>query len=255
MESGLRRLRDGDDGLLYGDVDRGHGPDPSGDQAGRGQVLQRPLDDLQQAGIVIGPGVSTGEFNRTRSPGEGARSLGWGFSDKSSRSQPQPGAKSPAPQKSSFAVLHDGDQAAAGTVVVFRETSADLTADAQQQLKLLVPTLRGKRDKIEIRGHTTRRPLPPDSPFRDAWQLSYARCQATLKFLEQQGIEPDRMRLSQAGPYEPHTLKIQAEEQAQNSRVEIYVLAEVVDDLIGTREERAARFKTPGLFHDSGGDR
>ena len=103
------------------------------------------------------------------------------------------------------------------------------------------------------RGHATHRPLPADSPYRDAWQLSYARCQATLKFLEKAGIEPDRMRLSQAGPYEPHTLKVQAEEQAQNSRVEIYVLAEVVDDLIGTREERDARFKTPGVPHGSNG--
>jgi len=210
-----------------------------------------PLMTSSKPGSSSVPGSAQGEFDRTRSPGEGGRSLSWGFTEKSRKAPPQEAVKSPTPQKSNFAVLHDGDQSAAGTVLMFPELSADLTADAQRQLKLLVPTLRGKRNKIEIRGHATRRPLPPDSPFRDAWQLSYERCQATRKFLEREGIEADRMRLSQAGPYEPHTLKILVDQQAQNSRVEIYVLSEVVDDLIGTREERAARFKTPGQSREN----
>jgi chemotaxis protein MotB len=130
-------------------------------------------------------------------------------------------------------------------VVLFDEQSAELSDAAKERLKSLAPLLAGKRNKIELRGHATRRPLPAGSPFQDAWHLSYARCQAVGKYLESQGIEPERIRLSQAGPFEPKTIRAEAESQAENSRVEIYVLAEFVEDLVGTPEERALRLKTP----------
>jgi len=132
-----------------------------------------------------------------------------------------------------------------GTVLLFPENSADLTAEARKQLERLTPLVRGKRNKLEVRGHATRRPLPPNSPYHDAWQLCYARCLATMKCLEQQGVEPERIRLSQAGPYEPQTIDEDIANQRQNARVEVYVLGEFVDDYMGTREERAKRFNSP----------
>ena len=141
--------------------------------------------------------------------------------------------------------LHNGDRQIKGGVIRFPELSAELTPAAQDELRRLVPGIRGKRNKIELRGHTTRRPLPADSPFKDAWQLSYARCLATQKFLEQEGIEPDRIRMSQAGQFEPQTILEEPGQQALNSRVEIYVLPESVEDLVGTKEERAKRVWKP----------
>lgn len=143
--------------------------------------------------------------------------------------------------KPQLLVLHDGDKSTLGAMIVFNEDSADLDNTGKDQLRELVPMLLGKPNKIEVRGHSTRKPLPPGSPMQDAWQLSYARCQAVMKFLEQKGIEPERFRLSQAGPFEPHTIRVEPELQAQNSRVEVYMLGEFVDDLQGTREERAGR--------------
>ena len=58
------------------------------------------------------------------------------------------------------------------------------------QLAELLPSILGKPQKIEIRGHASRRPLPADSPFKDAWQLSYARCLATMQYLQEHGIAP-----------------------------------------------------------------
>ena len=140
--------------------------------------------------------------------------------------------------KPSVFVLHDGDNANVGTVVLFDEYTAELSDRGRRLLDDLAPTLIGKRSKIEIRGHSTRRPLPEDSPFKDSWELCYARCQATFKHLAGQGIDPQRFRLSQAGPFEPQTIRLDADWQSMNSRVEVYVLSEFVDSLQGTQNER-----------------
>ena len=151
--------------------------------------------------------------------------------------------KGPGPRKPNVFVLHDGKQEATGAVILFAIASAELSEEGKEQLHALAPSLLGKRSKIEIRGHATRDPLPSGSPFQDAWQLCYARCLATRKYLEQAGVESDRMRLSQAGVFEPSTIR--AKLNKQNSRVEIYVLPERVEDLTGTAEERTERFQTP----------
>jgi chemotaxis protein MotB len=145
------------------------------------------------------------------------------------------------PRKPSLIAIHDGDRQMEGVVITFSADSAELDEQAKEKLKQLVPSLLGRRYKIEIRGHAMRRPLPPDSPYADPWQLSYARCVATMKYLEQQGVDPELIRLSQGGVYEPFTLGLEPEKQALNARVEVYVLSELADDLMGTEEERAQR--------------
>jgi hypothetical protein len=66
-----------------------------------------------------------------------------------------------------------------------------------------------------------------------------------MRYLEQEGVEPARIRLSQAGVFEPLTLRAEMEKQVQNSRVEVYLLGEFTEDFAGTPEERAQRFKGP----------
>jgi chemotaxis protein MotB len=173
---------------------------------------------------------------------EGLTPPGMGLSVQGSKASGKKGGELP---QLGLSVLHDGDRRILGTVVVFPENSAELTPEGRKQLERLVPLVRGKRNKLEVRGHATRRPLPPGSTFKDPWQLCYARCQTTMKYLADQGVEVERLRLSQAGPYEPQTIDEDVAKQAQNSRVEIYVLGEFVDDYVGTREERAKRFATP----------
>ena len=131
----------------------------------------------------------------------------------------------------------DSERAGTGIVVFFSEESAELDSTNRERLEEFTPAILGKPQKIEIRGHATRRPLAPDSSFRDSWQLSFARCQAVLNFLEERGVPLERIRLSQAGRYEPATLKVDPAWQARNSRVEIQMLNEVVRDTIGNGEE------------------
>ena len=111
---------------------------------------------------------------------------GAGIGPPESRPKPLKGGKGKGPgsRKPNVFVLHDGQHQAAGTVILFAVASAELSDDGKEQLQRLVPTLLGKRSKIEIRGHATRDPLPPGSPFQDAWQLCYSRCLATRKSLD-----------------------------------------------------------------------
>jgi hypothetical protein len=129
--------------------------------------------------------------------------------------------------------LHTGGRSLLGVVLLFEEGSAELDARAQQELQQFVAMLAGKPQKIEIRGHASRRPLPHGSDFHDAWQLSYARCLSTMRFLSDQGISPVRFRLSQAGAHEPYREGNEIHALA-DSRVEVFMLSELAEQLVGT---------------------
>jgi chemotaxis protein MotB len=144
-----------------------------------------------------------------------------------------PGAASVWQQKQKVHLLNNTDRNLPALVIHFDEGSAELTQQAQQRLSDLLPALVGKRNKIEIRAHSTRRPLPKDSAFRDHWHLCYERSQSTLRFLEQHGVEADRLRLSQSAAYEPLTTRLESEWQDENNCVEVFLLTDVVDRVLG----------------------
>ncbi len=95
------------------------------------------------------------------------------------------------PSGTGHVTLHDANRQVTGAVIQFAEQSAELTEAAKATIRLLIPEILGKRNKIEVRGHTTRRPLAPGSPYQDAWQLAYARCVATKRAARRRG---DRAR-------------------------------------------------------------
>jgi chemotaxis protein MotB len=98
---------------------------------------------------------------------------------------------------------HGGDRTSIGTVIHFADDGVELDAEAHRRLKEIAPLLVGKPQKIELRGHSSRRPLPVGSPFSDHWQISYQRCLAVMAELHALGIANERLRLSQAAGYEP----------------------------------------------------
>jgi len=127
-----------------------------------------------------------------------------------------------------------------GGRVYFDDTSAKLTDEQQRQLRAVADDLAGKLQKIEVRGHTGRRPLPPGSPYRDHWDLAYARCRAVEQWLVKQGIDPCRIRLGVAGQNEPSDSDGDPVKLKQSSRVDIHLLNEWVKEPPGT--EAAPRF-------------
>jgi chemotaxis protein MotB len=158
----------------------------------------------------------------------------WPQASVENATEKEPGAASVWQQKQKVHVLSNTDRNLPALIVNFDETSADLPEAAQKRLKDLLPALVGKQNKIELRSHSTRRPLPKDSPYRDHWQLCFARSTATMQFLIASGIEPDRIRLSQSASFEPLTTRLESTWQNENNCVEVFCLKEITSQSPGT---------------------
>ena len=119
-----------------------------------------------------------------------------------------------------------GERTSIGIVIHFAEDSAELDKEAQRRLAEIVPLMIGKPQKIEVRGHSSRRPLPTGSEYADHWQLSYQRCRAVKTGLEALGIPPERLRLSQAAGFEPLAAPDEQFAGGGYARVEVSLLNE-----------------------------
>ena len=128
-------------------------------------------------------------------------------------------------------IVRPGEDSTVGGVVYFPEHATELTEDNRRDLQRIVEQIAGKPQKIEIRSHTTRRPVESDSGFRDEWDLAYARCRNVMRFLIEQGIDPDRIRLGPAGASEPLYNGVDPDRLLRNSRVQILMWDERVQDL------------------------
>jgi chemotaxis protein MotB len=122
------------------------------------------------------------------------------------------------------------EQGATAAIVYFADGASNLTTEQEKQLQFTAEELGGKPQRIEVRGHTSRRPVAAGAPFRDNWDLAYSRCRHTMEYLVSLGIDPKRFRLSVAGENEPISGGGEIAQRGLNSRVELTLLNEVVED-------------------------
>ena len=131
------------------------------------------------------------------------------------------------PQKRRLAI--SGDVTDYQFTLLFPEGSADLEPEQLQSIHEFAPMMAGKLNRVEVRAHTIRSPLPPDGKFKDHWDLCFARCQEVREQLQSLGVEPERIRLSQAEGNEPLAANLTAEELKLNSRVDVILLPDLAD--------------------------
>ena len=134
-------------------------------------------------------------------------------------------------------IVRPGEDSSIGGVIFFKEQASELSEDNKRDLQRVIEQIAGKPQKIEIRGHTTRRPVDPKSDYRDEWDLAYERCRNTMHFLVEQGIDRSRIRLGPAGSGEPLYNGVELDRLQRNSRVQILMWDERVQDLSGSEEE------------------
>jgi len=127
--------------------------------------------------------------------------------------------------------------AALGGVVYFPEGESQLTEEDRRILEAAVRTIGGKPQKIEVRGHTSSRPLPRKSTYRNHWDLGYARGVNVMEYLVRLGIDPKRIRVTSAADHEPIHTGYDELLRRRNSRVEILMTDELVADLRGGVDE------------------
>lgn len=137
------------------------------------------------------------------------------------------GKGQPGKMRNGFAAAQFND--APQISVLFKGNGVELDKDQLQHLDHSVQNLLGRRNRIEIRGHSLGSPLPPGSLYKNQWELCFARTNYIKEKLEAMGIEPDLLRMSQAGGNEPIAASLDKSELEFNSRVDVHVLPEIVD--------------------------
>jgi chemotaxis protein MotB len=154
--------------------------------------------------------------------------------------------KAPVGDYARVQAIRQGGQATRGGVVYFPEGVAELTEEDKRTLQAAVQVIGGKPQKLEIRGHTSSRPLPANSPYRDHWDLAYDRCRKVMQFLIGLGIERKRLRIAVAADNEPVYDGTDRRLRQENSRVEVFMLNELPQELEGPAEERQQGFSDEG---------
>jgi chemotaxis protein MotB len=114
-----------------------------------------------------------------------------------------PKVDAPPGEKATVQYIRPGDNSMVGGSIHFDDQSAELSDAEKARFRPAIESLKGKPQKIEIRGHASKRPLDPAGPWRSHWDLAYARSRAVMDLLTAEGIESRRLRVSVAGVNEP----------------------------------------------------
>ena len=131
--------------------------------------------------------------------------------------------------------VRDGLEVVVGGRITFDRFSATLKPEGRILIGRAAERLRGYNTKILIRGHATHEPLPDDSLYEDARDLSYARARAVALELERNGVRRVRLILVGVGDTEPLVRQAYTEDRrALNRRVEILVTEDLIDDYAGS---------------------
>ena len=127
-------------------------------------------------------------------------------------------------------VTRPGPSPTAGVVLLFDAGASELNENHRRKLHEAAEMFAGKANRIEIRGHATGRPPEAGDTYRDEWELAFQRCYRTMQQLvDQEGIDRRRIRLGLAGKNEPLYRGVEPESLRMNSRVEVYMLNEIVE--------------------------
>ncbi len=146
--------------------------------------------------------------------------------------------EAPTASKPKIVTVRAQERTTIGAVVQFKSGIDELTTESQERLKKLAPQLKGSRQIIEIKAHLSTQAGSAESDTDEVWLLCHRRAMKVKRFLESLEIERERLRIKSAGPFEPLTLESSGE-QDKNSRVEVFLQADTVDDYKGNKAEKA----------------
>jgi len=109
------------------------------------------------------------------------------------------------------------------SAILFAEAQAALTPQAEKVLAGLTPLLARAPSRLRVEGHTDDVPMHT-AQFPSNWELSTARAISVIRYLEEHGIDQQRLSVAGYGEFHPLAPNDSAERRALNRRVEIVVL-------------------------------
>ncbi|HEY7239072.1 MAG TPA: type VI secretion system protein TssL, long form [Burkholderiales bacterium] len=106
----------------------------------------------------------------------------------------------------------------------FDSGKAALKDTGKEVLKKVGEALKGYDDKIvRVVGHTDNVPIAT-AQFPSNWELSAARATTVVRFLQANGVPPERLTASGRGEYSPIAPNDDAEGRRKNRRIEITLI-------------------------------
>lgn len=153
--------------------------------------------------------------------------------------------KAPVGEEPMVRIIRPGRTTAIGSVIFFPSATAELDKAAIRDLDLTAEELRGKPQKIEIRGHCTAEITARTAGTNTGMTLAYERAVAVMQYLvDVKGLPANRFRISTAGDSEPVAVG-DVNAARQNSRAEVFLLDETVDALRGDEATRDSETIAP----------
>lgn len=139
--------------------------------------------------------------------------------------------KAPVGEEQHVRVIRPGQITAVGSVVFFEIGSDRLTTESQKILTDTAVQLRGKPQRIEVRGHVSAEFASRTGGTDESMMLAIRRAAVVKRYLtETEQLSPERFRVSSAEATEPITRDSQAGKFNNDSRVEVFMLDEAIVD-------------------------
>ena len=112
--------------------------------------------------------------------------------------------KAPSGEEPMVRIVRPGQMTAVGSVVFFEIGSDTVTKQGDAVIHDLAAQLRGKPQKIEVRGHVSSEYAARTEGTDEAIMLGFRRAAAVRRLLvDREGVDPSRFRISSAGDSEP----------------------------------------------------
>lgn len=128
--------------------------------------------------------------------------------------------------------IRPGRQATVGGRLLFEAGGDQLSIEARRQLDEVAVVIKGHRNIMLVKGHTSLDDTPLDMNPQDLMALSVRRAQAVADYLIARGVEPDILRVQGCSTFEPVAQRAYDKDgQAVNRRVEVEATATLVTDL------------------------
>lgn len=121
--------------------------------------------------------------------------------------------------------INHGTVVTIGGPAMFAPLDAELNDDIRMRLDILADIIQNRPNRICIRGHSSPEPLPASSPYRDQFELSFARARAVADYLiAEKKIPQTRIIVGAAGETEQRMMTRDSKQQSQNHRVDVFLI-------------------------------
>jgi outer membrane protein OmpA-like peptidoglycan-associated protein len=143
--------------------------------------------------------------------------------------------ETPDGKERSSQLIRPGQQAATGGRIPFNRGDDKLNAVAISYLDQVVETIKGHRNIVLVKGHTSLEDFGEFATAEDKMSLSVRRAKSVQDYLVSKGVAPEVLRVVGCSTFEPVVQRASAVQHSMNRRVEIESTPTLVQELEDTQ--------------------